>query len=167
MNTKIFFIPAILSVAAGAFAATAYINQIGYHPANFKELTLFEGGGNVEFVDASGNTVLTVTPSAASTWSGSGQSVQLVDFTELKTPGTYTVKVNGQVVRNDLKIANDAYDAVSKALLKFFYYQRASMALDEQCAGKWKRAAGHPDMGVSFHSSATGGSGTVDSPKGW
>ena len=167
MNTKIFFIPAILSVATGAFAATAYINQTGYHPENFKELTLFEGGGNVEFVDVSGNTVLTVTPSAASTWSGSGQSVQLVDFTELKTPGTYTVKVNGQVVRNDLKIANDAYDAVSKALLKFFYYQRASMALDEQYAGKWKRAAGHPDMGVSFHSSATGGSGTVDSPKGW
>ena len=167
MNTKIFFVPAILSLATVPFAATAYINQVGYLSSAFKELTLFEGSGNVEFVDQSGATVLTVTPSAASTWNASGQSVQLVDFTELKTPGTYSIKVNGQVVRNDLKIAGDALDGVSKALLKFFYYQRASMALDETYAGKWKRAAGHPDKGVSFHSSATGGSGTVDSPKGW
>ena len=167
MNTKIFFVPAILSLATVPFAATAYINQVGYLSSAFKELTLFEGSGNVEFVDQSGVTVLTVTPSAASTWNASGQSVQLVDFTELKTPGTYSIKVNGQVVRNDLKIAGDALDGVSKALLKFFYYQRASMALDETYAGKWKRAAGHPDKGVSFHSSATGGSGTVDSPKGW
>ena len=167
MNIKIFFIPAILSFATASFAATAYINQVGYLSSAFKELTLFEGSGNVEFVDQSGATVLTVTPSAASTWNASGQSVQLVDFTELKTPGAYSIKVNGQVVRNDLKIAADALDGVSKALLKFFYYQRASMALDETYAGKWKRSAGHPDMGVSFHSSATGGSGTVDSPKGW
>ena len=167
MKSRAFIFPAVFFMAASSFAATAYINQIGYHPSNFKELTLFEGGGNVEFVDASGTTVLSVTPSAASTWGGSGQSVQLVDFTELRTPGTYSIKVNGQVVRNDLKIANDALDGVSKALLKFFYFQRASMALDETYAGKWKRAAGHPDMGVSFHSSATGGSGTVDSPKGW
>lgn len=158
---------AILALTGVSFAATAYINQVGYRTGDFKELTLFEGSGNVDFVDQSGQTVLSVTPSAAANWNGSGQSVQLVDFSALKTPGTYTVKVNGQEVRKDLKITDDAYGDVSKALLKWFYYQRASMALEEQYAGKWKRSAGHPDMGVAFHSSATGGSGTVDSPKGW
>ena len=167
MNIKPLTVSSILALAGISCAATAYINQIGYHPGDFKELTLFEGSGNVDFVDESGKTVLSVTPSAAATWDGSGQSVQLVDFSELKTPGTYTVKVNGQDIRKDVKIADKAFNGVTKGLLKFFYYQRASMALEEQYAGKWKRAAGHPDMGVSFHSSATGGSGTVDSPKGW
>ena len=167
MNARILTASAILAMAAVPYAATAYINQIGYRTTDFKELTLFEGNGNVDFVDNSGQTVLTVTPTAAANWDGSGQSVQRVDFSELKTPGTYTIKVNGQEVRKDLKIADQAYGDVSKALLKWFYYQRASMALEEQYAGKWKRSAGHLDKGVSFHSSATGGSGTVDSPKGW
>ncbi len=159
---------AILATASVSFAATAaYINQIGYRTSDFKELTLFEGNGNVDFVNQSGQTVLTVTPSDAAYWEASGQSVQLVDFSELKTPGTYTIKVNGQEVRRDLKIADNAYSDVTKALLKWFYYQRASMALEEQYAGKWKRSAGHPDNNVFFHSSATGGSGTISSPKGW
>ena len=158
---------AILATASVSFAATAYINQIGYRTSDFKELTLFEGNGNVDFVNQSGQTVLTVTPSDAAYWEASGQSVQLVDFSELKTPGTYTIKVNGQEVRRDLKIADNAYSDVTNALLKWFYYQRASMALEEQYAGKWKRSAGHPDNYVSFHSSATGGSGTISSSKGW
>ena len=167
MKARFLTASAILAMASVSFAATAYINQIGYRTSDFKELTLFEGSGNVEFVDQSGQTVLSVTPSAAANWDGSGQSVQLVDFSELKTPGTYTIKVNGQEVRKDLKITDDAYGDVSKALLKWFYYQRASMALEEQYAGKWKRSAGHLDNNVSFHSSATGGSGTLNSPKGW
>ena len=167
MKSRFLTASAILAMAAVPYAATAYINQIGYRTADFKELTLFEGNGTVDFVDNSGQTVLSVTPSAASNWDGSGQSVQLVDFSELKTPGTYSIKVNGQELRKDLKIADQPYGDVSKALLKWFYYQRASMALEEQYAGKWKRAAGHPDNNVSFHSSATGGSGTLNSPKGW
>jgi Glycosyl hydrolase family 9./N-terminal ig-like domain of cellulase. len=120
----------------------------------------------LSFVDKSGQTVLSVTPSTAAKWDGSGQSVQLVDFSELKTPGTYTIKVNGQEVRKDLKIADKVYGDVSKALLKWFYYQRASMALEEQYAGKWKRSAGHPDKGVAFHSSATGAVALSIAPRG-
>ena len=118
MNTKRITLPVILALSGVSFAATAYINQIGYRTSGFKELTLFEGSGNVDFVDQSGQTVLSVTPSAAANWDGSGQSVQLVDFSELKTPGTYTIKVNGQEVRKDLKIADNTYGEVSKALLR-------------------------------------------------
>ena len=85
MNTKRITLPVILALSGVSFAATAYINQIGYRTSGFKELTLFEGSGNVDFVDQSGQTVLSVTPSAAANWDGSGQSVQLVDFSELKT----------------------------------------------------------------------------------
>lgn len=154
-----------LSLATAASAATAYINQVGYRTADTKEFALVDGSGPVEIVDGSGTTVLTATPSAASNWSPSGQSVQLVDFSDLKAPGTYSIKVGGQVVRNDLKIADKPFEDVTKASLKWYYYQRASMALDETYAGQWKRAAGHTNETAQLHKSA--GSGTLQSSKGW
>lgn len=154
-----------LSLAAAASAATAYINQVGYRTGDTKEFALVDGSGTVEIVDGSGTTVLTATPSAASNWGPSGQSVQLVDFSDLKTPGTYSIKVGGQVVRNDLKIADSPFEDAAKASLKWYYYQRASMALEETYAGQWKRAAGHTNETAQLHKSA--GSGSLQSSKGW
>ena len=54
-------------VAAPAFAATAYINQIGYRPGDFKELALVDANGSVDFVNAAGQVVLSVTASVIST----------------------------------------------------------------------------------------------------
>ena len=156
----------VLSLTSAAFAATAYINQIGYRVGDAKEFALVDGNGDVEIVDASGATVLKVTPSAASNWEPSGQNVQLVDISDLNTPGTYSIKVGGQELRKDLKIAANTYEDVTKASLKWYYYQRASMALEESYAGQWKRAAGHTNASVQLHSS-TGESGSINSSKGW
>ena len=157
---------AALSLATAASAATAYINQVGYRTGDTKEFALVDAGGDVEIADASGATVLTVTPSAASMWEPSGQNVQLVDFSELKTPGTYSIKVGGQVLRSDLNISDKTFEEVTKASLKWYYYQRASMELEETYAGQWKRAAGHTNPTAQLHSS-TGASGTINSSKGW
>jgi endoglucanase len=89
-----------------------------------------------------------------------------VNFSDLNTPGTYSIKVGGQEVRKDLKIAANTYEDVVKASLKWYYYQRASMALEETYAGKWARAAGHTNASVQLHNS-TGESGTINSTKGW
>ena len=156
----------VLSFATAASAATAFINQVGYRVGDVKEFTLLDGNGSVEIADANGKTVLTVTPTEASSWAPSGQNVQRVDFSELNTPGTYSIKVGGQVLRSDLKIADGAYEDVVKASLKWYYYQRASMALEETYAGQWKRAAGHTNASVQLHSS-TGESGSINSTKGW
>ena len=107
MSMKKLVLPVTLAATSFSLAATAYINQIGYRTNDVKELTLFEGNASqVEFVDASGQTVLSVTPGEAKTWNGSNQSVQLVDFSELKTPGKYSVKVNGQNLRSDITISD-------------------------------------------------------------
>ena len=156
----------VLSLTSATFAATAYINQIGYRVGDAKEFTLADGNGDVEIVDASGTTVLKVTPSAASNWEPSGQNVQLVDISDLNVPGTYSIKVGGQELRKDLKIAPNTYEDVTKASLKWYYYQRASMALEESYAGQWKRAAGHTNASVQLHNS-TGESGSINSSKGW
>ena len=153
-------------VAVPAFSATAYINPIGYRPGDFKELALVDANGNVDFVNAAGQVVLSVTPKAASYWDASGQNVQLVDFSKLSEAGKYSIKVNGNVLRSDLVVKSQTYEEIVKASIKWFYYQRASMALEEQYAGKWKRAAGHTNATAELHSS-TGASGTIQSSKGW
>ena len=155
-----------LTFASTAFAATAYINQVGYRTTDPKEFTLFEGSGDIEIVDAAGQTVLKTTPKAASKWNPSGQNVQLVDFSELKTPGTYSITQGGQVLRSDLVIAEKPFESIAKAALKWYYYQRASMALEETYAGQWKRDAGHTNPTAKMHSS-TGASGTLETSKGW
>ena len=160
------FAATVLSLATVASAATAYINQIGYRPADPKEFALVDGTGDIEIVNAAGQTVLQVTPKASSYWAPSTQNVQLVDFTALTVPGTYSIKQGGQVLRSDLKIADKTFEDVAKAALKWYYYQRASMALEETYAGQWKRDAGHTNSTVTLHSS-TGTSGTIESSKGW
>ena len=161
------YIPLAVAVfTTVASAATAYINQVGYRPGDTKEFALVDGNGNVEIADASGTTVLTVTPSAASMWAPSGQNVQRVDFSELNVPGTYSIKVGGQVLRSDLKIADRTFEEVTKASIKWYYYQRASMELEQTYAGKWKRAAGHTNPTAELHNS-TGTSGTINTSKGW
>ena len=166
MSLRKYIFPLSLILLSEGFAATAYINQIGYRTSDIKELTLFEGSGNVDFVNEKGEVAYTATPMEASIWSPSGQSVQRVDFSELQTPGTYTIKVNGQEIRGDLKITDNTYEDVMKASIKFFYYQRASIALDEQYAGQWSRLGGHFDTQVHLHAS-TGEDGMISSPKGW
>lgn len=152
--------------ASAAFAANAYINQVGFRPSDPKEFSLVGASGNVEIVNASGQTVLTVTPGAASYWEPSGQSVQLVDFSNLKAEGKYSIKVGGQVLRQDLVVKENSFADVYKAAIKWFYYQRASMALESSYAGQWSRAAGHTNSTVELHNS-TGASGTIQSSKGW
>ena len=160
--------PVVLAtlVAAQAFAAIAYINQIGYRPGDFKELALVDANGNVDFVNSAGQVVLSVTPKSASFWDASGQNVQLVDFSKLSEAGKYSIKVGGNVLRSDLVVKSQTYEEIFKASIKWFYYQRASMALEQQYAGKWNRAAGHTNATIELHNS-TGASGTINSSKGW
>jgi len=162
------YIPLAISALAftsSAFGATAYINQIGYRANDAKEFTVADVNGNIDIVNSAGQTVLTVLVPTATYWNASGQNVSLVDISELTTPGTYSIKANGQELRNDLKITSKSYEEVTKAALKWFYYQRASMSLDASYAGQWARAAGHNAGTYQLHNSA--GSGNLSSGKGW
>ncbi|MCL2100185.1 MAG: glycoside hydrolase family 9 protein, partial [Fibromonadales bacterium] len=55
-----------------------------------------------------------------------------------------------------------------KAAIKWFYYQRAGMALTPEFASKWARSAGHPDTAVYFYpESEKPADWKINSPKGW
>ncbi len=93
------------------------------------------------------------------------------DFSALEKRGSFVVLVPGLQPSYVFRIGDDLVKEVATATLKGFYYQRASMPLDYEYAGKWHRSKGHDDDVVMVHASAATKErpeGTiVSSPGGW
>lgn len=147
------------------------VNQVGYFPDEEKTATVEAEGFAKEYqlVDADGNTVWKGAAVREATSEISQKKRQVVDFSDVKVPGSYTL-VAGKYAQ-PVVIANDALEALAKGAMKAFYYQRTATDLTEQYAGKWARKAAHPDTIVKVHGSAASKSrpeGTViSSPGGW
>ncbi len=103
----------------------------------------------------------------------SGKPCQLVDFSELREPGVYTLSIerNNEIISSRFIIEPRPYKELTRAALRAFYHQRASMATEEPYAEGYARPAGHPDNHVLVHASAATDlrpEGTVIScPGGW
>ena len=103
----------------------------------------------------------------------SGKPCQIVNFSELTTPGTYTLCVDdkSKIINHKFEITNRPYRELTRAALRAYYHQRASMATEEPYAEGYARPAGHPDDHVLVHASAATDErpeGTViSSPGGW
>ena len=156
----------------GASAAIT-LNQVGYLPAAHK-LADAPGDASDQFTveDAtSGMVVFSGQLGPSAKWRPAAQRVRIADFSALKTPGRYRLRIDGLPPSDPFAIGVDAYSPLLAASLKAFYFNRASTALDKQHAGAYARAAGHPDDAVLIHASAASASrpaGTViSSPKGW
>ncbi len=149
------------------------LNQVGYSP-NAEKLAVVPAVDATTFtlVNAGTETVaLAGTLTAAATWGPALESVKLADVSTLTTTGNYELRVAGIAAPASFKVSATAYDALNSALVKAYYYQRASTALLEANAGVYKRDAGHPDDKVIVHASAATlarPAGTIISaPKGW
>ena len=91
----------------------------------------------------------------------------LGDFSELNKPGAYTILIDGKLESHAFEVKRSIYRDALKAAIKSYYYQRASMAIDEKYGGVYHRAAGHPDDACKYHPSSGKESGTLSSPGGW
>ncbi len=161
----------VTAMAAGQDAIR--LNQIGFHPAGPKFAVAVAAAGNVFYVTTrdQADTLLTGTLGAARLWPHSGETVKLIDFTPLQQPGEYTIVVPGLGISHPFTIGNYVHQTVTVMALKSYYFLRASTALVDPFAGKWKRAAGHPDTQVWVHASAAStarpANTIIASPKGW
>ncbi|MDR7299284.1 endoglucanase [Pelomonas aquatica] len=161
--------------AAAVAPATAAIqlNQVGYLPAGSKWAALPDvAADSFAVLDAAtGREVWRGPLGPARRWEPAQEAVRLADFSAWRQPGRYRLQVQGLQPSAPFDIAPNAYVALNAAALKFFYLNRAGMALDTAHAGTWARPAGHPDDRVLVHASAAGPGrpeGTVISaPKGW
>lgn len=159
------------ALATSAFAATAYQNQVGFLTKSQKQMAVIGAEGeDIVFKSASGTEVLKVKVPEAQTWEPAGDTAaSLVDFSEIQTAGTYQAYVKDEAVGHPIVIADDALEDATKASIKFFYFQRASMELTEEYAGIYAREAGHPDTSVKYHASTgkTDTEATFNGSKGW
>jgi endoglucanase len=167
-------IGAPLEVISAANDYTIRYNQVGYFKGEPKTLSIVAPGtfGNFDYSiveKSSGVTVKSGKVTNPVLWSSSNDYVFNVDFTTIDKEGVYIV--NTPNVKKEITISSKTYSDIAKAAIKYFYYNRASIALDAKYAGVWARPLGHPETNVQIHTSAATTqrpTGTViTSPKGW
>lgn len=169
MNFQKILLTTIVATSTN-FAATAYQNQVGFFTNAIKQMAVLDAAGqDIIFKDADGKAVLTVTAPEAEEWAPAGESASLVDFSEIKTAGTYHAYIGDEEIGHPIIVSDTAFEDVTKGSLKFFYFQRASTALEEEYAGIYARDMGHPDTAVKYHSSTgiTDAKATFNGAKGW
>ncbi|MBN2262803.1 MAG: glycoside hydrolase family 9 protein, partial [Prolixibacteraceae bacterium] len=149
------------------------LNQVGYLP-NAQKIALLINTNAEAFEVKEANTLQTVYSGLLTNNKyniNSDEDVKIADFTLLDIPGTYVLYVEGHEQSFPFKIAANVYSELVKGSAKAFYFNRASIAIEEQYAGVYARKAGHPDTRVIVLPSAASESrpaGTVIStPYGW
>ncbi len=171
--TGVFLIFFFTTIFAQDAVERIRVNQIGYYPNGPKVAVVVDPPGT-EFTlirTDDGTTVFTGTLSAPKIWSYSKENVSLADFSAFADSGSFRVHVEGVGDSWPFGITPFVHQRVAVAAVKSYYYQRASMALDETWAGPWKRKEGHPDTLVYIHPSAATenrpANTIIQSPKGW
>lgn len=143
-------------------------NQLGYYPGSVKQFLLVDTeASSFKLLNADGKVVFSGELMDNGSWDTSGEKVMLGDFSVFNAPGEYSILVDGKIQSMKFVIKEDLYDEALKAAIKSFYFQRASMSIEEKFGGIYKRAAGHPDDKCVYHPSSGHSDGTLNSPGGW
>lgn len=148
------------------------INQIGFYPIEQKlgivlseeltdfYLTPFDKPERVFSGKLSASKVASYSP----------QKTKVADFSAFQSPGTYVLHA-GQYFSHPFQIKQLVLAPVAKGALKSFYFQRFSIPLLEEYAGKWNRPESSSHKEIIIHPSAVSPkrpAGTmVSSTKGW
>jgi len=162
-----------LPAAADTVSKEIRLNQLGFYPDGPKiAIITTPGFSNFNVVSSDKKeTVFTGKLNASAEPALNGKKTLIADFTSFTKPGKYIITVKGLGNSFPFLIGKSVYHQLASASIKAYYYQRASTALPEKYAGKWHRAAGHPDNKVLIHPSAATEkrpAGTVISaPGGW
>lgn len=149
------------------------LNQLGFPSSAPKKAVVPSIDSDRFYIldSASDQVVYTGTLSPSRSWEPAGESVKLADFSDFTANGNYQLHVPGVTPSYEFSIGDEVLLGVHDAAAKAYYFNRASTALEESYAGKWSRAAGHPDTEVFIHPSAATderpAESTISAPKGW
>lgn len=144
------------------------INQLGFYPQSVKEFVVIDRDAeSFQVVDAEGKVYYDGNLTDQGTWEASGEKVMLGSFTAFDTPGEYMIYMEPDLVSYPFEIGENINQAALDGSIKSYYFQRASMAIEEAYGGIYQRASGHPDLNCAFHPSTGKTEGSLDSPGGW
>ena len=161
----------LLSTSSCTIAQSIKVNQVGYYPSETKVAVIEPTVTAKSFIlkDAKGKKVWSGKAVRTSVSPFTQKVRQVVDFSTVKTPGTYTFVAGKE--EQKVVIKDNAFADVAKAGMKAFYLQRTGMPIEEKYAGVYARPAAHMDNKVVVHQSAASPlrpAGTViSSPYGW
>lgn len=149
-------------------------NQIGYYP-NGPKLAIVEGekhGANFFIISYDEkDTVYSGKLGEKRASQFSGDITHIVDFSAFQDTGIYVLSVENVGKSYPFQIRPNVHQSLAKAAIKSYYFQRMSIDLPEQFAGKWARPAGHPDTVVLVHASAVSPNRpentVIAAPQGW
>ncbi len=166
--------PHFSNAQAGSGSESIHLNQIGFYPSGPK-MAIVVGSKATKFsLISAANQKDTVFAGAlvnGGTWEPSDEQTSKADFSTFSKSGSYIVHVNGLGNSFPFDILPNVNEEVAKASLKAYYFQRTAIELTPEFAGKYARAAGHPDDKVIVHPSAAFGKRTagsiIKSSKGW
>jgi endoglucanase len=144
------------------------LNQLGYYPKSAKQFAIVDTKArSFTLTDQDGEKVFQGLLADNGFWVMSGEKVFMGDFSAFDKTGTYTIIVDDSLESFPFEIKDGLYEEALNAAIKSYYFQRASMPIEEQFGGIYKRAAGHPDSNCQFHPSSGHESGMLYSPGGW
>ena len=158
---------------AESFNENIRLNQLGFYPNAPKVAVVIDAPGDVFHITTPdfGDTVFTGTLDAEKVWLYSEEAARIADFSALPDTGKFVLLVPGLGYSYSFEIKPFVMQRMARAALKAFYYQRASLELEEEFANKWKRPLGHPDTLVYVHASAATENRPentiISCPKGW
>jgi len=143
-------------------------NQVGYYPKAVKEFVVADyEATSFLIVNEKGKKVFEGELADKGSWDASGERILMGDFSGLSRAGNYFIQLNTGIISASFQIAPWIYETALEASIKSFYFQRASMAIEEQHGGVYKRASGHPDDRCFYHPSSGKEEGTLTSTGGW
>jgi len=144
------------------------INQVGFYPNSVKQFVLADvEGKRFDVLNENDEIVYSGKLVNNGTWEASGENVLMGDFSDFNTEGKYEIVVDNKLQSYQFEIKKAIYNEALNASIKSFYYQRASMPIEEQYGGIYKRAEGHLDNDCKFHPSSGHSEGSLNSPGGW
>ena len=161
----------LLSTSSCTIAQSIKVNQVGYYPSETKVAVIEPTVTAKSFTlkDAKGKKVWSGKAVRTSVSPFTQKVRQVVDFSTVNKPGTYTFVAGKE--EQKVVIKDNAFADVAKAAMKAFYLQRTAMPIEEKYAGVYARPAAHMDDKVVVHESAASPlrpAGTViSSPYGW
>ena len=152
-----FFITLAVLSFAQEMGKNIQLNQLGFYPLANKIAVVTGDIKATAFYIISADkkdTVFKGKLSAQRQSKNSSTKTKVADFSSLQKKGRFTIAVPGVEDSYIFQISHLINYPVAIASLKGFYYQRVSMPLEKQFAGKWARAAGRVDTAVLIHPSA-------------
>lgn len=150
-----------------------HVNQEGYYPFDTKTgIAVGASSDTFSIISAENESVVfTGNFTNGGHWKASDETTKIADFSKFTQTGEYKLTAPGCDESHIFKIGKNAHLNLTKASIKAFYYNRASIELQEKYAGKWARPAGHADDLVEIHISAESqnrkAGSLISSPGGW